>query len=216
MLKISRSSYYEYLNDKNTKRKNWRKLVLDKILTSYDKSRKTYGSIRITKELNTSGFKISKVTVAKIMKNNNIKSIASKKFKVTTNSKHKEDISPNLLNREFRVDVPSKSWVSDITYLRTQEGWLYLTTVIDLFDRKIIGYSFSTTMDTKSTVIRAFNNALSKRHINKQTIFHSDRGVQYASKEFRSELKKHTLKQSINFITLSVHIEKLERIIELL
>lgn len=186
------------LKEKNNQRVYWKQNVLKEIIACYEKSRKTYGSPRISKCLQDKGIKVSELTVARIMKEQAIRSVVSKKFKVTTNSKHKEPISPNLLERKFNVSEPSRAWVSDITYVRTQEGWLYLTTVIDLFDRKVIGASISKTMDTKSTVLSAFNDALMKRSITLETIFHSDRGVQYASKEFRKTLCLSTKMQSMS------------------
>lgn len=198
LLKVSRSSYYAFLKEKTNQRVYWKQNVLKEIIACHEKSRNTYGSPRIAKSLQDKGIKVSKVTVAKMMKKENIRSITSKKFKVTTNSKHKEPISANLLDRKFNVDKPSQAWISDITYIRTQEGWLYLTTVIDLFDRKVIGVSISKTMDTESTVLNAFNDALMKRSITPETIFHSDRGIQYASKEFRKTLYLKTKRQSMS------------------
>ncbi len=198
LLAVSRSGYHSFLLPKTSKRKLWRSLVLQEIINCHNKSRKTYGSPRISKSIQSNGLKVSEVTVSRIMKENGIRSVVSKKFKVTTNSNHKEPISANLLDRNFKVDAPSISWISDITYIRTQEGWLYLTTIIDLYDRKVIGYSISDKMDTKSTIISAFNNALEKRSMNKNTLFHSDRGVQYASKEFRKILNRYTNRQSMS------------------
>lgn len=198
LLNVSRSSYYSFLSSKTSERKIWRNYILQEIVVYHNKSRKTYGSPRITKKLCSKGIKVSEVTVARIMKENEIRSVASKKFKVTTNSNHKEPISPNLLNRNFTVPSPSTAWISDITYIRTQEGWIYLTSVIDLYDRKVVGYSISDKMDAKNTVINAFQDALNKRNINENTIFHSDRGVQYASKEFRKILNCNTKKQSMS------------------
>ncbi len=137
LLDVSRSGYYSFLLPKTSKRKLWRSLVLQEIINCHNKSRKTYGSPRISKSIQSNGLKVSEVTVSRIMKENGIRSVVSKKFKVTTNSNHKEPISANLLDRNFKVDAPSISWISDITYIRTQEGWLYLTTIIDLYDRKV-------------------------------------------------------------------------------
>ena len=182
LLNLSRSSYYDFLSNRTSKREQWKHSILQEIIVCYNNSHKTYGSPRIAKSLQSKGMKVSEVTVAKLMKENEIRSITSKKFKVTTNSSHKEPISPNLLNRNFSVNAPSTSWISDITYIRTQEGWLYLTTIIDLFDRKVIGYAISDRMTAKNTIFKAFQDALSKRFITENTILHSDRGVQYASK----------------------------------
>lgn len=116
-----------------------------------------------------------------------------KKFKVTTDSNHKFPVPENLLERDFKPGILGAVWVSDITYIRTRQGWLYLTTVIDLGDRKIIGWALSTTMKANDTVLPAFKMAQSRRPVTQQLIFHSDRGVQYACNEFRWLLEKNPL-----------------------
>ena len=198
LLNVSRSSYYEFLKAKISMRAKENKYILNQIQIIFKESKQTYGSPRITDYLNNKGIKVSKVRVARLMKENNIKSVTRKKYVTTTNSKHDFIISKNILNRNFTVEKPSLAWVSDITYIPTQEGWIYLTTVIDLYDRKIIGRSISDNMTTENTVIKAFQDALKKRTMNNDTIFHSDRGVQYASKEFRKILKQHTQVQSMS------------------
>jgi len=198
LLKVSRSSYYEFLKGKVSTRAKENKYLLKQIKVSFRESKQTYGSPRITQCLTDKGIKVSKVRVAKLMRENDIKSVTKKKYVVTTNSKHDFIISKNILDRNFTVERPSLAWVSDITYIPTQEGWVYLTTVIDLYDRKVIGRSISEDMTTQNTVIKAFKDALKKRTMNKDTIFHSDRGVQYASKEFRKILKQHTQVQSMS------------------
>ncbi|QNT15664.1 IS3 family transposase [Empedobacter stercoris] len=154
-----------------------------------------YGSPRIAKELESLGIKVSKQRVARLMKKHALRSILKRKFKVTTDSSHKYPVVENHLNRNFTVEKPNSAWVSDITYIRTKQGWLYLTTVIDLFDRKVIGWSVSSTMYAKDTSITAFKMALINRPLMKtdSLIFHSDRGVQYACKEFCREVERYKL-----------------------
>ena len=113
-----------------------------------------------------------------------LKSKLSRKFKVTTNSNHNYLTVDNILNREFVVNKPSKAWVSDITYIQTKEGFLYLTTIMDLYDRKIIGWSLSNGMSTEQTSLGAWKMAVKNRNIEQGLIFHSDRGVQYSRKKF--------------------------------
>ena len=151
-----------------------------------------YGSPRITKELNVQGLKASKPLVAKLMRNESIRSIVKKRYKVTTNSNHKYPVVENKLMQQFRVKERNDVWVSDITYISTKQGWLYLTTVIDLFDRKVIGWALSKTMSAKQTSIAAFEMARINRPIKeqKELVFHSDRGIQYACGEFVAELNK--------------------------
>jgi Transposase and inactivated derivatives len=120
------------------------------------------------------------------------------KYKVTTDSSHKEPVAENILNREFKQTEPSKAWVSDITYIQVQEGFIYLTTLIDLFDRKVIGWSISEGMRAEETIIPALNMALRNRNPKKGTILHSDRGVQYASFKTRNLLAFHHMQQSMS------------------
>jgi putative transposase len=124
------------------------------------------------------------------MKKANLKSITKKKFVETTYSKHGFALSPNLLNRDFYPKRQGEAWVSDITYVRTYEGWLYLTIIIDLADRKIIGWSTSKTMKAADSIMSAWQMAILNRPITSRLIFHSDQGIQYACNEFRETLKK--------------------------
>ena len=118
------------------------------------------------------------------MKALGLESKLSRKFKVTTNSNQNYLTVENILNREFIVNKPSKAWVSDITYIQTKEGFLYLTTIMDLYDRKIIGWSLSDGMSTEQTSLGAWKMAVKNRNIEQGLIFHSDRGVQYSRKKF--------------------------------
>ncbi|WP_231634953.1 IS3 family transposase [Pedobacter sp. PACM 27299] len=127
------------------------------------------------------------------MRKAKLRSIVKKKFKVTTDSSHKFPVPDNVLDRDFKPGISGAVWVSDITYIRTRQGWLYLTTGIDLGDRKIIGWALSATMKAYDTVIPAFKMAQSRRPITQKIIFHSDRGVQYACNEFRWLLEKNSL-----------------------
>jgi putative transposase len=190
VLKVSRSGYYKWLNKMPSKRSQYRQILIKIITQIYSDSKCRYGSPRIAKELNMQGFKASRVLVARLMKQLHLKSIIRRRYKVTTNSSHKYPIVENVLNREFIVKEKNKVWVSDITYIATKQGWLYLTTVIDLFDRKAIGWALSETMKAKDTVIPAFkmatiNQPMEEHH---KLIFHSDRGIQYACDEFRTML----------------------------
>lgn len=189
VLKVSRSAFYSWYQGAPSKRFKETQFFTTLIKKAYDNSKKRYGSPKITEVLRSQGYTISQKRVAKIMSLNGWFSIVKKRFKVTTDSKHKEPICKNILNRKFDVERPNKVWVSDITYIKTATGWLYLTTVIDLYDRQVIGWALSTTMHTEKTIIPAWNMAISKRKIDKPLIFHSDRGIQYASKDFRELLK---------------------------
>ena len=144
-------------------------------------------------ELASLGNNISRASVAKDMNQLRLRSKLSKKFKVTTNSKHKYLIVPNVLNREFSVTEPSKVWVSDITYIKVKEGFIYLTTILDLYDRKIIGWSLSNGMSIEETSLAAWRMAIKNRCVEKGLLFHSERGVQYATKKFTNVIDSYKM-----------------------
>ena len=151
----------------------------------YDGSKGTYGSPRITAELIKKGIKISRSYVARLMRAMGIKSVLAKKFVaatavVTTDSKHEHQVADNILERDFEIEDIGMVWVSDITYIKVGNNWNYLTTIIDLADRKVVGWSLSNDMTAKNTVLRAWSMARQRRDIKDGFIFHSDRGVQYA------------------------------------
>ena len=193
ILKVSRSSYYHWLNKKPCQRLIRRLELGVAIKKVYDWSKGRYGSPRITKELQMQGIVVSRPLVSRIMKKKNRRSVVVRKFRQTTNSNHQYALVENKLNQHFTTIAHNQVWVSDITYIRTHEGWSYLTFVIDLFDRKVIGWQLSNNLTAKDTVIPALNKACSNRSLTagKSVIFHSDRGIQYACNEFRELVKKH-------------------------
>lgn len=197
---IPRSSYYDWLRRKPSKRALENDVLRQTIQEVTEQTRSRLGSPKLTLELEDRGILVSRPRVARLMKSMGIRSVISKKFKVcTTESNHPYAPSKNLLDRDFTATRPGEKWVSDITYVRTQQGWLYLTVIMDLFDRKIIGWSMSRTLQANQTVIAALRMALRKRPINpNELIFHSDRGVQYACEEFRRLLQKHQIIQSMS------------------
>jgi putative transposase len=188
VLKVSRSGYYEWLKRVPSNRDVENQLLMERIRKIYNKSKRTYGSPRITVDLKMQNVIVSRQRVARLMKRANIRAIAKKRFVSTTNSRHQYPIAPNLLKRSFTTSKYNEVWVSDITYVQTGEGWMYLTVVIDLWDRKVIGWSASKTLKAQDTVIPAWKMAISQRPITEKLIFHSDRGVQYACHEFKKEL----------------------------
>jgi transposase InsO family protein len=189
VLNISRSSYYKWLKSGTSKTKQEAAILTKEIKGIFEMSKQTYGSPRIAAALKQRGFKVSRQRVAKLMKENGLKSKVRKKYRATTNSNHKFPVAENHLDRNFTPKAINKVWVSDITYIRTKQGWLYLTIVLDLFDRQVIGWALSKTMHTNVTVIPALRMALLKRKITDKLIFHSDRGIQYACKEFTKMIK---------------------------
>jgi len=191
-LNISSGGYYNWESNPTTNRVKRDNELTDKIKAIHQSSRGIYGSPRITKELNMQGEKTSTKRVTRLMKESNIRSMRKIKYKATTNSKHQYSIADNVLDRSFSASRSAQKWVSDITYISTNQGWLYLTVIIDLYDRKVIGWSLSHILTTKQTITRAWLMAISNRPITNSLIFHSDRGVQYAANSFTNKLKQNS------------------------
>lgn len=191
VLKVSRSGFYSWLKYKPSNRSLENEELIRHICSIHKESRQTYGSPRILKELKSRNIFASRPRIARLMKQAQIRSIIKRKFVVTTDSKHNYPVIENKLDRNFKVDEIGKVWVSDITYISTSQGWLYLTIIMDLADRKIIGWSLSKSMKTIETTIPAWKMALKNRAIAGQLIFHSDRGIQYACTEFKALLESN-------------------------
>ncbi len=191
VFKVSRSRFYEWSKYHSSNRDNENRMLLFEIMRIHEQSKATYGSPRITDELKARGFKASRPRVARLMRHSRIKSVHARRFVVTTNSKHKYPVIENKLDRHFSVNEKAQVWVSDITYIKTSKGWLYLTVVIDLFDRKVIGWSLDCNLTAENTSIPALKMAISNRPITGKLLFHSDRGTQYACKEFVQLLESY-------------------------
>jgi putative transposase len=191
VLGVSKSGYYYWLISGTSRRKQENQELLSHIRRIHKKSRQTYGSPRITKSLIKEGFYVSRPRVARIMKKAKITVKSKKKFKVTTDSKHKYPVVDNVLNRNFNPDRIAQVWVSDITYIRTRQGWLHLTVILDLADRKVVGWALSSGMTTQQTSVAAWKMAVRNRPVTKPLIFHSDRGIQYACHEFANMLQQN-------------------------
>jgi len=197
-LNVSRGGYYAWLERPLSKRGQENIKLLERIKEIYESSRKRYGSPRITDQLHDEGFIVSRPRVARHMKANGISAVGKKKFRVTTNSNHAYPIAPNLLERNFKADAPGCVWASDITYIHTEAGWLYLTVVVDLFNRMIVGWSMSNGMCASETSIAALKHAYNRFHPTPGLIFHSDRGVQFACTDFKEQLNKYQMIQSMS------------------
>ncbi|TAN62139.1 IS3 family transposase, partial [bacterium] len=184
-LGVSRSGYYAHGRPPGgAVRHKANARLVEEIRRSYAAGRGAYGSPRITDDLRERGFVCGVNRVARLMRINNIAARTKRRFKATTNSGHSLPVAPNLLNKRFTAAGPDKIWVSDITYVWTREGWLYLATVLDLFSRRIVGWAMADRI-TSELVIRALNQAVWKRKPAKGLILHSDRGGQYASDALR-------------------------------
>ena len=197
-LKVSASGYYRWVTRIPSPRATENGKLLERIQTIHQETDETYGSPRITVSLRDEGFKVSRPRIARMMRKHGILAKTHRKFKVTTDSDHDFPISPDLLNRNFSVDQPVKIWTSDITYIATLEGWLYLTVVEDLFNREIVGWSMSDSLKASETTIPALIQACCRFKPDPGLIFHSDRGVQYACHSFREHLSNYQMKQSMS------------------
>jgi len=196
VLGVSTSGYYYWKKELKDASKT---AELDKrIQEIFEESGATYGSPRIYLKLRKEGLEVSESTVYRRMNTLNISPKRKKKFKVTTDSKHNEKVSPNLLDRVFNVTELGRFWVSDITYIPLGDSFVYLTTIIDLADRMVVGWNLSDNMTDRDTIIAAFNKAKNNRKIDQGLLFHSDRGSQYVSKEFRKLLEENNCIQSMS------------------
>ena len=199
VLNVSSSGYYYWRKHPIGARQQNQDQLVNHIRRVHDKSQCRYGSPRIADELREQGVKASRNRIARLMKKVGLRSIMYKKFRVqTTESNHGYPVAKNLLNREFTADKPGQKWVSDLTYIATGQGWLYLTVILDLADRKVVGWAMSDSMKAVETSITAWRMALKNRPIANQLVFHSDRGIQYACTEFRDELKDLPVAQSMS------------------
>jgi transposase InsO family protein len=196
-MEVSRSSYYDWLKTSNENRDSENEHLIELLKPLFEHSRRTYGTRRLKSELRSKGFVVSRRRIGRLMEKSGLKVKTKKKYKVTTDSKHKDPISPNLLQRQFDVDKPDGYYVGDITYIKIQGGWLYLAVVIDLYSRKVVGWSMDTHM-TAELVNDALLSAVWKRKPAKGLVWHTDRGSQYASKSHRKLIKRHHITQSMS------------------
>ena len=190
VLNVTRSAYYAW--DKRPKSKRiLRKLALtEKVKQEFYKQHKIPGASKIAKKLSTPEVPINHKAVANIMRENGLKSKVVKKYKATTNSKHNLPVAENILNREFTATQRNQKWVSDITYIKTDEGWLYLAGILDLYGKEIAGWAMGERM-TKELVISCLKQAKGRRGKIKDVILHSDRGSQYCSYEYQKLLREY-------------------------
>ena len=164
---------------------------------AYRYSKGTYGSRRISIQLRKWGVICNRNQVARLMQEHSIKPKSKRKYRRTTHSNHKLPIASNLIERRFTSEKDNQVWMGDITYIWTRQGWLYLSTVIDLYSRRVVGWSLDSSL-SKRLVLDSFNNAVQLRKPEEGLIFHSDRGSQYASKEFKDALRRAGAIQSMS------------------
>jgi len=197
MLGVSKSGYYAWLSRPESGREREHRRLDARVRAAFELHKARYGSTKIARYLTDNGYLCSRARVAKSMKRQGLRSIVAKKFRATTDSNHNLTPAPNLLDRNFDVDEPNTVWVSDITYLRSKAGWLYLTVFIDLFSRRIVGWSVTTSL-RHEMVIQALTRAVNTRRPPPGLIIHSDRGIQYCCEAFRDKIAEYGFVQSMS------------------
>lgn len=199
VLPVSRSGYYAWRVHRGitTATQQARQIRDDAVQKAFEQSHGRDGARRIERELANNGCACDLKTVRTSMKRQNLVAKAARKFKVTTDSHHRYPVSPNMLQQDFTASHVNEKWVGDITYLRTQEGWLYLAVFIDLYSRAVVGWSMSKRIN-RQLVCDALTMAVFRRKRPRGVIVHTDRGSQYASNDYRQLLKKHHLQQSMS------------------
>ena len=196
-LRVSKSGYYRWLRDPLGKRGAENIRLKQRIFAIFGESKRIYGSPRIHAQMKREGYVCSRKRVARLMREMGLRSIIKRKYKATTNSKHHKPVAKNHLNRQFKPIAPNQFWAGDITYIPTDEGWLYLAVVMDLHSRKIIGWSMSAWIKA-GLVTQALEAAIEKREPAPGLLFHSDQGVQYASDSYRGLLDNYGIKASMS------------------
>jgi transposase InsO family protein len=197
LLEVSPSAFYEWQQSPQSNHELQDEKLKAKISEIFAAEKSRYGAPRITEALADQAIPVSRKRVARIMRTSGLRASGKRKFKHTTDSNHALPVAPNRLNQQFQTAQPNQVWVGDITYIRTREGWSYLATVIDLYSRKVVGWSYSDRM-TRALVCDALDAAVSIRHPEPGLIFHSDRGSQYASHAFRRRLWRYRMQQSMS------------------
>jgi len=197
LLQVSRSGYYQWRHRRPARRQIANDILLNHIKSCFEESRRTYGSPRITRQLQRQHIPCSKNRVARLMRNHGLKARSKRPFRPrTTDSRRTQLPAPNRL-KQLQPLRPNQVWVADITYVWTDQGWLYLAAVMDLFSRRIIGWAIG--LSLKSTLpIQALDQALATRKPRQQLVHHSDRGCQYGSKDFRALLEACSITPSMS------------------
>ena len=197
VLDVSKSGYYVWLSYPESGRKRERFYLDAVVKAAFEASHSRYGSLKIACQLAAQGNPYSRSRVADSMRRQGLRSKVRRKFVVTTDTKHNLKASPNLLNRDFDVDCPNNVWSSDITYLRSRAGWLFLVVFLDLFSRRVVGWCVSTSLGHE-TVLKALSRAVWQRRPEPGLMIHSDRGIQYCCEGFREAIDSHQFVQSMS------------------
>ena len=197
VLRVTRSGFYAWLNGEPGSRAKEQRDLVEQIQRIQHEVARRYGSPRMTAALRRQGRKVGHNRVARLMRENQLGARRKKAFRVTTKSNHSHPVAENLLQRLFAVSAANRVWVSDITYIPTAEGWMYLCVVLDLYSRRVVGWSMGRGLRAE-LVVRALLMALVRRRPPRDLVLHSDRGVQYCAGAFRRHLRDHGIRQSMS------------------
>lgn len=197
MLGVSKAGYFGWRHRPESHRSGEDRALTTRIQVIHSESRKTYGSPRVHRELRCQGTSISRKRVERLMREAGVRVKPQARFVVTTDSDHDLPIAPNLLQQDFSAAAPDRRWVTDITYVPTGEGWLYVAAIVDLFSRRVVGWAMQERMD-RSLVLAALAMAVKQRQPDAGLIHHSDRGSQYASDDYRTALVDHGMIASMS------------------
>jgi putative transposase len=196
-LGVSSSGYYAWSSRPAPPRAKADILLAVEIAAAHKRGRKAYGSPRVHRELRARGVRVGRKRVERLMRQNGIQGRRKRRFRRTTDSNHLLPIAPNVVERKFEVDAPNEVWVTDVTYVWTEEGWLYLAAILDLFSRRIVGWAASVTNDT-ALALDALGIALRERRPKPGLVHHSDRGSPYASSDYRDALNRRGMIASMS------------------
>jgi len=197
VLKVSASGYFAWRRRPESPRAAGNRVLVTRIKAAHARSRKSYGRRRIHIQLQRDGITCSPNRVGRLMRQEGLCGLRRRKFKATTNSRHRFPVAPNLLARNFTATAPDQVWVSDITYLACEEGWEYLATVMDLYSRRIVGWAMQSTLE-RSLTMNALEMAIAQRRPGPGLIHHSDRGVQYACGDYQTALNQQQMIPSMS------------------
>lgn len=197
LLEVSRSGYYAWRGRPESQRAKTDRELTELIRQIHADSDGVYGAAKITAELNEKGYRCGRHKVARLMRLAGLKGCPKTRYKVTTERDPKHPVADNLLKQDFTAEAPNERWASDITYIKTRQGWLYLAVVLDLFSRRVEGWSMSRWI-SRHLVINALQMAVNQRLPDSDLIHHSDRGSQYTSDDFRDELKEQKIQCSMS------------------
>jgi len=190
VLGVTRGGYYAWRRRPTPARAKADAQLTAEIAATHKRSRGTYGSPRVHKDLQARGVRVGKKRVERLMREGGIIAKRKRRFRCTTDSNHPGPIAPNVLERKFDVELPNKAWVTDVTYVWTLAGWLYLAAILDLFSRRVVGWAASAVND-RSLALKALRRALASRKVQPGIVHHSDRGSPYASEDYRNALSEN-------------------------